>query len=224
MALMGFSSSFSQNKVDANGERHGIWKKYYSNDRLRYVGSFEHGKEVGVFKYYSAASSEFPVVIKEFNKNDDVADVKFYTVNGIIESKGLMKGKNREGKWIYFHEDGKTVMSEETYKDGKLDGPYKTFYNTGKPTEIANYKDGLLNGSYKKYSIKGHIYQDFNYQDGRLNGSASYFNRKTGELTTKGTFRDDVRVGTWENYVDGELVSTEQPNKKIIREKKTKNE
>ena len=208
------------NQFDANGKRHGVWKKFYNNGRVRYVGQFEHGKEVGIFKYYSAATSDFPIVVKEFNKANTTAIVKFYTKKGDLESKGLMIGKNREGKWLYFHVDGKTVMAEENYKNGKLHGAYKTFYNSGKPTEVAAYKNGLLSGNFKKYSIKGHLYQDFNYENGKLNGPAVYYNRKSGQLTTKGQFKDDIRVGTWENYVDGELVSTEQPNKKKPRPKK----
>jgi len=221
--LFCFNFSFGQtNKFDANGKRHGVWKKYYKNKRIRYSGTFDHGKEVGTFKFYSAASSDFPVVVKVYKTSSATADVTFYSLEGKLESKGLMNGKNREGKWLYYHEDGKTLMSEETYKDGKLHGPYKTFYNTGKPTEVTNYVNGLLDGSYKKYAIKGHIYQDFTYKQGKLNGLATYYNRKNGEVTTKGTFRDDIRVGTWENYADGELVSTEQPNKRKPPRKKTK--
>ena len=131
-----------------------------------------------------------------------------------------MNGKNRIGKWLFYHEDGKTVMSEENYANGKLDGAYKTYYKTGKPTEIAYYKDGLIDSVYRKYSIKGHLYQHFSYQAGKLHGKAVYYNRKTGQLTTKGQFSNDVRTGTWENYVDGELVSTELPNLKKERIKK----
>lgn len=220
--LFCFNFSFAQtNQFDSNGKRHGVWKKYYNNKRIRYSGTFDHGKEVGTFKFYSAANSEFPSVVKVYKKGSDTSEVTFYTLDGKLESKGLMIGKNRDGNWIYYHEDGKTIMSEESYKDGKLHGPYKTFYNSGKPTEVANYANGLLEGSYKKYAIKGHIYQDFTYKGGKLNGPAIYYNRKNGELTTKGSFRDDIRVGTWENYSDGELVSTEQPNKKKPPRKKT---
>ncbi len=122
-----------------------------------------------------------------------------------------MHGKNRAGKWLFYHEDGKTVMSEENYIEGKLDGEYKTFYPDGNPTEVTSYKDGLLEGNYKKYAIKGHLIFDFNYSNGALYGMAIYYSRKTGNLIKKGPFKDDQRVGTWENYVDGELVSTEQP-------------
>ncbi len=131
-------------------------------------GPFEHGKEVGVFKFYSASNSDNPVIIKEYNENSDLADVRFYTPSGVLESEGKMRGKEREGKWLYYHEDGKSIMSEENYVNGKLDGEYKTFYPTGEPTEIAYYKNGLLHGNYKKYSIKGFLYQDFNYAGGQI--------------------------------------------------------
>jgi len=207
------------NQMDSNGKRHGVWKKYYGNERIRYVGSFDHGEEIGVFKYYPASNSDYPILIKKYNKESGFADVQFFTPSGVLESEGKMKGKNREGKWLYYHPDGKSIMSEENYKNGKLDGVYKTFYLSGEPTEITSYKNGLQDGNYKKYSIKGFLYQDFNYAGGKLNGMAIYYSRKTGDLIKKGPFKNDQRVGTWENYVDGELVSTEQPAIKPEKEK-----
>jgi len=212
--ILGITVSFGQTKInqfDKDGKRHGVWRKYYNNDRIRYQGKFDHGKEIETFKYFSAANSDHPVVIKEFNPDNRVAKVSFFAENGSLISKGKMEGKNRVGKWLFFHEDGKTVMSEENYVNGKLHGEYRTYYQSGKPTEIAYYKNGFLDSIYRKYSIKGHLYQHFSYKSGKLNGKAVYYNRKTGSLTTKGLFNNDVRVGTWENYVDGELISTEQP-------------
>jgi antitoxin component YwqK of YwqJK toxin-antitoxin module len=215
----GAKAQTEYNKFDNNGKRHGIWKKYWDNNRIRYHGVFSHGKEKGTFKYYSPATSEFPIIIKEYHSNDGIADVKFYTEKGTLESEGKMNGKKRIGTWLYYHTDGKSVMSEENYTDGKLDGEYKTFYPDGSPTETAYYKNGKLEGNYKKYAIKGHLIYDFNYRNGMLNGKAAYYSRKTGDLIKKGQFKDDLRVGIWENYVDGELVSTEQPAIKPKREK-----
>ncbi len=217
--IYSINAQTSINQMDDNGKRNGVWKKYYSNERVRYVGQFEHGKEVGVFKYFSASNSENPIIIKKYHTNDDLADVQFFTVDGVIESEGMMRGKKREGKWLFYHANGKSIMSEENYKDGKLDGSYKTFYANGEPTEITGYKNGLQHANYKKYSIKGFLYQDFNYANGKLNGMAIYYSRKTGDMIKKGPYKDDLRVGTWENYVDGELVSTEQPAIKPKREK-----
>lgn len=212
------SAQEKTNQFDANRKRDGVWKKYYSNNRVRYVGTFNHGKEVGTFKYYSASGSEHPIIIKNYHAGKETADVQFFTSKGIVESEGMMIGKNREGKWLFYHENGKSIMSEENYANGKLNGVYKTFYPSGEPTEITHYKNGLLDGNYKKYSIKGLLYNDFNYENGKLNGMAIYYSRSTGDLIKKGPFKDDLRVGTWENYVDGELVSTEQPALKPKRE------
>jgi len=217
--IYSINAQTSINQMDDNGKRNGVWKKYYSNERVRYVGQFEHGKEVGVFKYFSASNSENPIIIKKYHTNDDLADVQFFTPSGVVESEGMMRGKKREGKWLFYHANGKSIMSEENYKDGKLDGSYKTFYANGEPTEITGYKNGLQHANYKKYSIKGFLYQDINYANGKLNGMAIYYSRKTGKKKKKGPYKDDLRVGTWENYVDGELVSTEQPAIKPKREK-----
>jgi len=220
--LLSFNVSFAQsniNKTDQEGNRHGVWRKYFSNKRIRYQGEFNHGKEIGTFKFFSAASSDHPIVIKKYTSGA-IADVTFYSITGVLESAGKMNGKKRIGNWKFYHEDGKTVMSEESYSAGKLDGEYKTYYKSGKPTEVAYYRNGLLDSIYKKYSIKGYLYQHFTYKGGKLNGKAVYYNRKTGSLTTKGLFRNDIRVGTWENYIDGELISTEQP---ALKKKRTKN-
>ena len=139
-ALICTNISFAQtalNQLDIDGKNHGVWRKYYANKRIRYQGQFTHGKEIGTFKFYSAASSDHPIVIKEFNSENGIAKVSFYTESGYLLSKGNMNGKKRVGKWLFFHEDGKTVMSEENYVDGKLHGEFKTFYKSGKPTEIA---------------------------------------------------------------------------------------
>ena len=49
----GVSAQGKYNKFDENDQRHGPWKKYYDGTKLvRYGGTFSHGKEVGVFKFY----------------------------------------------------------------------------------------------------------------------------------------------------------------------------
>jgi antitoxin component YwqK of YwqJK toxin-antitoxin module len=141
------------NQVDAEGNRHGVWKKYYNNDRVRYAGKFEHGKEVGVFKYFSASNSDYPIIVKEYQENSDLAKVSFFTPSGALESKGLMKGKEREGEWLYYHADGKSIMSEENYVDGKLDGDYKTYYQSWLTDNSASRKGSFLIDRSKRFDL-----------------------------------------------------------------------
>ncbi len=206
----------SQNQFDTNKERHGLWIKYYTNGNIRYQGEFEHGKEIGVFKFYHAAAPKNPIIVKEFNSHDSKAMVKFYTKKGVLESEGTTQGKTRIGKWVYYHRDGETIMQEENYLNGKLEGDYKTYFSDKNPTVIAIYKNGVLHGKFKQFSIKGHVYQDLTYVDGKLQGEAIFYDRKTGDIKEKGQFLNDERVGIWEFSIDGEMVKGQEIKRKPV--------
>lgn len=205
------------NKFDANGKRHGLWKKFYKNGNIRYFGKFNHGKETGTFKYYSLASNKQPIVIKKYNDVDNFAEVTFYTETGKLLSKGKMQGKERVGKWVYFHKDGKTILQEEFYVNGQLEGKYTTYFKNKKPTIEANYKNGQLDGSYKRYSVRGHVYQDLNYKNGMLDGKVAYYDRLTGDLIKKGQYKEDKKVGAWEYFYKGEFIEAIDYSSKNMR-------
>jgi antitoxin component YwqK of YwqJK toxin-antitoxin module len=81
-------SSQNINQFDGNGNRHGIWKKNFDNTNvLRFEGQFNHGKEVGLFKFYLNVNNTAVLsATREFLENDTKAHVKFYASNGKIIS------------------------------------------------------------------------------------------------------------------------------------------
>ena len=190
------------NQLNLNGKREGVWKKYYNNKRIRYQGQFKNGKEIGIFKFYSASNSEYPEAIKTFEQKSNFAKVKFYSEKGLLKSEGEMKGKIRIGKWKYYHIDGKTILSEERYKEGILNGESKTYYTTGKLTEHLFYKNGKLSGNIKRYADNGNLLGDLNYIEGKLYGPAKYYNTK-GKLIYWGDYEDDEKIGKWEYFEKG---------------------
>jgi antitoxin component YwqK of YwqJK toxin-antitoxin module len=190
------------NQFDGNGKRTGLWEKFYNNNRIRYRGQFEEGKEVGVFKFYSALNSEHPIAIKTFDKSSSIADVKFYNEQGVLESKGNMDGKKRQGKWLYYHKDGESIMSEENYSEGVLNGETKTYYKSGEITEILFYSKGNIHGIAKRYDINGNLVSELTYENGKLHGLAKYFNTD-GKLMYTGNYENDVKTGKWEYFENG---------------------
>ena len=41
------------NQFDDKGERHGLWRgTHKESNRIRYEGTFNHGKEIGVFNFF----------------------------------------------------------------------------------------------------------------------------------------------------------------------------
>lgn len=206
------SLSFSQdfNQLDEDGKRHGAWQKYFDNTKqIRYKGQFDHGKEIGVFKYYKLIRAKSMLAAtKEFNKDNSLAKTKFYSSDGKLISEGTMNGKIYIGKWIYYHRGGKSIMTIEHYNDdGKLDGKKQVFYKNEQLAEDVTYKNGLLDSEAKYYSEQGKLIKHYVYDKGKLNGYSKHFNAK-GQLLVEGAYKNDKKHGVWNYYKDGKLEKT----------------
>jgi len=206
-------SLFSQkklNQVDSNGKRHGIWRKEYDNGNIRYKGRFNHGKEIGTFKFYAASSNENPIVIKKFIPGSTLVQVQFFSKKGVLESAGKMEDKLRVGLWSYYFPDGKTLLSTEEYKAGKLEGEQKVFYKNAVLTKLAHYSNGKRNGNRKVYSKEGKILEDLTYKDDVVHGPAVIYD-ENAQIFARGNYTDGIRTGTWEFMIDGQMIKTNNP-------------
>jgi antitoxin component YwqK of YwqJK toxin-antitoxin module len=207
------------NQLDEKGKKHGVWKGYYpESKRLRYEGTFEHGKEIGVFKFYDDVKSQPVIATREFNAKDNSVYTIFYNQSKNKVSEGKQVNKRNEGEWKYYHENLPDIMIIEHYKAGKLEGKRMVFYRSSgikgeeNIAEEANYKNGLKNGNYKKYTMKGTVLEDSNYKKGQLDGPA-IFNDPLGNLVSKGNFKNGKKSGIWEFYQDGKLIKKENMDK-----------
>lgn len=198
------------NAFDAEGKRHGVWKKNFPGSRqLRYQGQFEHGKEVGTFKFYCEDCGDQPILVKEFEANSDKATLNYYTSNGRLESTGEMHGKEKTGTWTYFHKDGSTPMVVENYENDLLEGPKVTYYADGSVTEEVTYVNGKREGESRYYSPAGVEIKFFTYKNDMLNGPVKYYDAK-GNLLINGNYKDDVKHGLWQYYEGGKLQKEER--------------
>lgn len=206
---LGHSQS-AVNQMDASGERHGVWTKNFQNtDQPRYEGQFNHGKEIGTFKFYTLVRGKSALsAIKEFNESNNTAKVKFYSSKGKLISEGLMDGKKYVGSWIFYHNKTDDVMIKEFYNvKGNLDGERTVYYEDGKIAEISNYQDGQLQGSSKWFSERGILLKEFEYKNDELHGPAKYYDAD-GNLVAEGQYDHDRKNGVWNYYKDGELYES----------------
>lgn len=197
------------NQLDAQGKRTGVWKKYYDNKNIRYEGQFEAGKEIGVFNFYSELNTKHPMLVKTFSEGSDKAKVSYFYEDGKLQSEGNMNGINRIGKWTYYNTDGKTIVSEENYENGLLNGIATTYFSEGKKAEAATYKNGELHGKLLRYSSEGILLDDLQYENGKLHGPAKYYN-VAGKLVRKGDYENDLKVGNWEYFENGEPTTVKK--------------
>ena len=111
-------SIFGQNtnQLDTNGKKQGVWKGIYEESkRPRYEGTFEHGKEVGMFKFFDDTNAGTVIATREFNTKDNSCYTIFYNQKGNKVSEGKLVNKLHEGEWKYYHENSPLVMTSENY-------------------------------------------------------------------------------------------------------------
>lgn len=206
--LVGVHTAFSQtniNQTDANGKRHGVWEKVYPNSKqIRYRGQFEHGKEVGVFKFYCEECNDVPSVTKAFNATNNIAKVTYYTAKGKVVSEGEMDGKDRIGEWIYYHKKGDAIMTREHYKAGKLHGTKVVYFPNGNVAEEINFRVGMMHGENKYYAPNGTLLKALNYANDKMEGLAVYYD-EFGKKSIEGNYKDDKKHGVWKYYKNGTL-------------------
>ncbi len=203
------STLISQNDInqfDEQGNRHGIWKKNYEGtNQLRYEGAFDHGKEVGVFKYYCSDCLDRPFIIKTFSENDNTAHVKYLTKKGKLVSEGDMEGKNRKGEWAYYHEKANSIMTREQYVDGKLHGLKITYYLNKNIAEELTFKEGIKEGLNNYYSPEGVLLKKLFYKNDQLEGQA-YSYDADGNVVIEGEYKKGKKDGLWKYYKEGKLI------------------
>ena len=210
------------NQLDANGKRHGKWTKHFEGtDQIRYTGEFNHGKEVGTFKFYKKGNEDHPQATKTYTPNSEVVQVKFFTKKGKLFTEGQFKNKKRTGEWIYYHKGKDIVMMKEYYLDNKLNGQKIVYFENGKLAEKQDYVKGVKHGENFVYGANGNLIQYYNYKNGVMHGLTKIYN-PNGELFTEGNYKNGLRDGIWKFYENGKLDHTEKfpKEKPSVRKKK----
>ena len=197
------------NKLDEKGKKNGPWKGIYEDTKnLKYEGTFEHGKEVGLFIFFDNTKTKKVIATREFNPKDNSAYTIFYDQNKNKVSEGKVVNKLFEGRWNYYHKASKAIMTIENYTNGKLEGLRSVFYPNGKIAEEINFKDNLKEGICKRYTENGIVIEESAYKNNEYNGTTT-FKDSDGNLISKGNFVDGKKAGVWHFYEKGKLSKEE---------------
>lgn len=209
LLLFAISTGFAQkevnNKLNLQGKKEGLWKGFYlESKRLRYEGTFENGKEVGLFTFYDDTKEQSIIATRQFNVKDASAYTIFYDQKKNVVSEGKIVNKLFEGLWKYYHHESKNIMTTENYKNGKLEGARKVFFPDGTIAEETYYKNGVKEGLCKMFSEKGIVLEETNYKNNLYHGLAIFKNTK-GEIVSKGNFVNGKKQGIWQFFKDNKL-------------------
>jgi antitoxin component YwqK of YwqJK toxin-antitoxin module len=216
-------SVFAQdvNRVDVNGKKHGVWKGIYEESkRVRYEGTFEHGKEVRMFKFFDDTKAGTIIATREFNSNNNSCYTIFYNQNKNKVSEGKVVNKQFDGEWKYYHDDLPSIMTLELYVNGKLNGIRKVFYKSGAIAEETTYKNGIKDGRYKSFAENGVVLEESNYNNGEYDEQAIYRN-VDNQIASQGFYEKGKKVGIWKMLEKGKLkdVNMNYQNKNFKKPK-----
>lgn len=199
-------SAQDSNKSDASGKKDGIWKGTYEvSKRPRYEGTFNHGKETGIFSFFDDTKKGDVIATRDFSTNDGSSYTIFYDQSKNKVSEGKEIGKAREGEWKYYHKASKVLMTLENYKNGKLEGIKTVYYPNAKIAEEMNYVGGLKEGIYKKYGQNGILLEQSTYKNNEYNGDAVFYDAD-GVVASKGKFVNGKKANMWQFYLKGKLT------------------
>lgn len=182
------------NFIDINNKKQGNWVKYYDNGKMRYKGFFVNDIPTGVFIYYHP-NSRMKSVLNYDDKG--CSSVELYWENSNRAAKGFYDENNQRDKlWNIFYEDGK-LSAVINYKHGIANGAVQMFYpETEKKVLDCNYKDGKLDGYYKKYFQSGLTVEEGPYVKGSRHGYWKFYTPE-GICDEQGPYVNGLKDGDW---------------------------
>lgn len=185
---------FGQNLIDNQGLKQGTWTKKYDNGNLRYEGTFEDDKEVGVFTFYDKEGKK--VSTREYSTPGGIALCKMYNFMEYIHATGKIEGRNKIGEWIYYTNKGRDTVTIENFENGVLHGKQVTYFSNNQIATVVTYINGKKEGPFVNYFNNGVIEQEGTYLNDQLHGSLKIWYR-IKKLKRQAYYDNGNKTGKW---------------------------
>ena len=196
----------SINRVNAQGEKHGVWKTLYPDGTLKEEEYYKNGVLEGTSKMYSEKGN--PINQRTYRE-------------GILVEEGVQM-EVEPVDLISYWEDGVTIKRTGVYLDS-IPIRYHYFYNqSGVPEKVIRYNEkGIrigegpldenkrLNNEYRQYFDTGELRSIGKYANNAPNGEMTYF-FKNGKKEQIGYYNNNVREGEWKWYFPSGSIFREE--------------
>ena len=109
------------NRIDAKGQKQGLWRKYYSTDSLFSEGKYKDNIPVGTFmSYHKNGKVQAKMVYRGMT---EICKAEIFAEDGKLKAKGKYINKTKDSLWTYYSLDG-WISSTEFYLKGKKEGSW----------------------------------------------------------------------------------------------------
>ncbi|MBM3185940.1 MAG: toxin-antitoxin system YwqK family antitoxin [Bacteroidetes bacterium] len=146
----------------------------------------------------------------------DGPTIFYYDSTNKKESEQNFNMGKKEGKFVLFQNNEKSdTIKLETYKNDKLDGSKKDFFENGKVKRIVFYKEGLQDGNHKQFNEEGKVIVDINYKEGKNHGTWTYY-FDDGKIANIQNWNKGVKNGEFKTMDNEGLILKQEFFKKGI--------
>jgi antitoxin component YwqK of YwqJK toxin-antitoxin module len=183
------------NRKDANGNKVGKWKAFYSDGSLRYAGQFESGLPVDTFFYYYPAGQLQTIMVHVGPKS---AYAKMFYSTGDLMAEGKYFEQKKDSIWQTYGAD-EVLVSRGGYISGAKYGRWETYYKNGKIAEVVFYENDIEVDDYRSYYDNGNVLEETQYVNGFLEGVSTFYD-ENGNKLLKGIYKKSMRSGKWIYY------------------------
>lgn len=176
------------NRFDRDHKKHGIWKTFFPNDKVKSEQVYFHGNLNGTSKKYNSNGGLKSV--ENFNKGEEVKpiakkDLKITKTKNAegYTLKGVIKNEIKHGLFKVYDENNK-LIKQEFYKNDTLF--FSGFVDT------LNNKNGL----WVYYHSNGNIKKKGNYLNNQKTGEWIFY-YKNQNIEQKGNYLNGIPQGKW---------------------------
>jgi len=210
------------NVTDNQGHKQGLWRKTDSAGRLIYEGHFKDGFPSGAFRYFYP-DGKLKTLSLVSNQGKRAVTTSYFP-DGKKMAAGNYINEKKDSTWQFFSESLGTLVSEEYYKNGLIEGMSRVFYPEGGLSEQHYYKHGIRDGLWEQYYMEGKLKLRGAYKAGEKQGSFKTL-YSSGKPMIEGQYIAGHQTGTWiyynekgavskkETYENGILVKVEENGK-----------
>ena len=169
-----------QHRINGTYKRGRPFEVYHENSLLKEKGNYKDGRPLdGLFEFYNPDNlllrkgtfkdgNIINITLFDYYDDGRIRKVSNYKGGYVDEYGDLIDGiKNGPREYYSILQGIYYLYSDGQYKDGKEEGVWNRYHNTGHISMVTNYKDGLKDGPYELYYGDGRFHSRVFYKEGK---------------------------------------------------------
>jgi antitoxin component YwqK of YwqJK toxin-antitoxin module len=172
---------------------------------LCFEGNVKNSKREGILSVYlidSLDHSKRYRIWEQTYSNDKLnGEWKTYTLRGTLSSFATFKDDSLNGISRSFWIDGKSIMEETEYFNGRNKYILREYYQNGKLESEIPHANGEPDGAGKKYYNTGVLKESVELRNGKFDGVRKYY-YPNGQLWIEQTYKEGKSWDVLGNYTE----------------------